>query len=95
MREKVIELGNEKYKVEREYRNAFVEEDVQNLYTDYFQDFDYIFGDYSGDRLRLKGFYDKTNKNVKKINSIEGLDEYIKNFCSYECRYFLLKKVKK
>ena len=32
-----------------------------------------------------------TNK-VTKINNINNLDNYIKNNCAYDCRYFLLEK---
>lgn len=93
MKEK-IELGNNKYGLVKEYKNGFNKEDLLNKYTDYFDDFDYIFGDYSYDKLRLKGFCKKDNVNYSKINDIKDLDYYIKNYCSYECRYFLLEKIK-
>ncbi len=95
MKNHVIQVENREYELERNYRDAFREDEFKEKVTDYFDDFDYIFGDYSCDALRLKGFYDKNNKNVKKINSIERLEDYIKDYCSYECRYFLLKKIKK
>ena len=61
--------------------------------TDYFETFDYILGDYSYDKLRLKGFYKKNNKKATEINSYEKITEYIKDYCSYGCRYFILEKV--
>ncbi len=92
---KIIEIEKQKYALIKEYKNGFIEEEFLNRYTDFFQDYDYIFGDYSYDKLRLKGYYDHTNKKARELNDIEGLEEYIQQFCSYECRYFLLKKIKK
>ena len=60
---------------------------------DYFSSFDYIFGDYSYDKVRLKGFLDKKNPKVKEINNIDNLEDYKKNYCSFGCKTFLLKKV--
>lgn len=67
-------------------------EEIKYLFTDYFLDYDYVFGDYSYGKLRLKGFYNSDNKNVKKLNDIKFLDEYINNYCSLGAKVFLLKK---
>lgn len=90
---KEIQLGDFTYQLVKEYKDGFQVEDILNKYTDYFQEFDYIFGDYSYDKLRLKGFCKKGSSNYRKINSIDMLDDYIKDYCAYECRYFLLEKV--
>lgn len=95
MNKNIINVNNNKYELVKVYKEGFNEEDFKERCTEYFDEFDYIFGDYSYDVLRLKGFYDKNNKQVKKINNINILENYIKEFCSYECRWFLLKKVKK
>lgn len=94
MKQKIVKIDNFEYELIKEYRDGFLESDFLEKYTDFFHDYDYVFGDYSYDQLRLKGFYERTSKNVKAINSIEQLDSYIKDYCSYECRYFLLKKIK-
>ena len=62
--------------------------------TDYFNPFDYIFGDYAYEKVRLKGFYENTYKKAKDYNKIQYLEEYKKNYCSYGCKSFLLKKIK-
>ena len=67
----------------------------ENFYDqDYFENYDYIIGDWSYGKLRLKGFCNKINKICNKINDIKFKDDYIKNLCSYECKYFVLEKVK-
>ena len=87
-----ITLNNKEYEVIKNYRNAFNEKDVLERYTDYFEPYDYIVGDIAYSSLRLKGFYDSKNKNVKKINNYNNLEEYLKNNCAVDCRYFVLKK---
>lgn len=89
-----IEIDGNCYEVIKNYKDAFSLEEFQNKYTEYFRNFDYIFGDFSYDKLRLKGYYEDNGKQAKKINKISGLSNYIKDYCSYECRYFLLKKKK-
>lgn len=72
---------------------AYNEEEVSSLITDYFDEYDYIVGDIAYDKLRLKGFCNKDNKLFKDINDYSKLEEYIKNKCAYGCKYFILKKV--
>ena len=92
---KTIVLDDIEYKLIKDYKNAFNLEELTEKYTDYFYDFDYILGDYSYDKLRLKGFCNKNNKELKEINNYDNLDKYLKDYCSYECRYFILEKVSK
>ncbi len=67
---------------------------TRDLFTEYFLEFDYVFGDYSYGKLRLKGFYDSDNKKVRKINDIKILDKYIVEYCAPGSKTFLLKKCK-
>jgi uncharacterized protein YutD len=89
-----IVINEIKYKVVKNYREGFDEEEVKTRMTDYFEGYDYVFGDWAYGKLRLKGFYNKDNKKVNKINNIEDLDKYIKENCAYDCKYFLLEKEK-
>lgn len=89
-----IILNNNEYKLIKEYKDAFILDEVVSLATDYFEDFDYILGDYAYNKLRLKGFYDDDNKKATNINKYSYVDEYINKYCAYECRYFILKKKK-
>lgn len=65
---------------------------IKDLFTEYFLDFDYVLGDYSYGKLRLKGFYDSNNKKRKQFNDIKVLDEYIVEYCAPGSKTFLLKK---
>ena len=81
------------YELTQNYKDGFDKEAVETLITDYFNNYDYIVGDWSYGKLRLKGFCDKGNKINNEINNIKILEQYIKENCAYECRYFVLKKV--
>lgn len=94
MRMKKYIFNDKEYELVREYKDGFVYEDALSKFTDYFDNYDYILGDWSYGKLRLKGFCDKDNKIYKKINDINMVDDYIKDNCAYECRYFILKKIK-
>ncbi len=91
---KKIEINSNTYELVKDERDCFQKDEFMELVTDYFFDYDYILGDYAYDKLRLKGYYESTNKKATKVNDIKGLDEYIKNYCAYGAKYFLLKKIK-
>lgn len=90
-----ILLFDNEYKIIKDADKVFDYEIVKDLATDYFKPYDYIFGDYSYGKLRLKGFYNDNNKNANKINKLSYLDEYIDKYCAYKCKYFLIEKIKK
>ena len=92
---KKITLLENEYNLIKENDGAFDLEEVISLATDYFKPYDYIFGDYSYGKLRLKGFYNDSNKKSTSVNKLSYLDEYLKDYCSYGCKYFLIEKVKK
>ena len=89
-----VTIDNKKYELIKDYREAFKLEDLEGIITEYFDDFDYILGDYAYGKVRLKGFNEKSNKNFKPINDYSKIDEYIKNNCAYDCRYFIIKQKK-
>lgn len=90
----MIEVNDIKYKLIEDYKEAFDKEAFKEKYTEYFEPYDYIIGDWSYGKLRLKGFCNKLNKICNKINDIKFKDDYIKKNCSYECKYFVLEKQK-
>lgn len=89
---KEILVNNKKYELIKNYRDAFNEEEFLSKCTDYFYDYDYIVGDIAYGKLRLKGFYDSSNKKVKKINNYNNLDKYLNENCAVDCRYFVVKR---
>lgn len=90
---KKIFLNNVEYEVINDCKDAVDVESIESLLTDYFDDYDYIVGDWAYGKLRLKGFYEESNEKVSKINNINNLDDYIKDKCAYGCKWFLIKKI--
>lgn len=91
---KKILINDIEYEILRNDKDCIDVDDLQDKITDYFNVYDYIMGDFSYDKVRLKGYYDSNNKNAKRINDIKYLDDYIKNYCNYGSRIFLIKKKK-
>ncbi len=87
-----ITLNEKKYSVLKNEKEGLDLEELEKKYTDYFDDFDYIVGDWAYGKLRLKGFNSKTNPNFKEMNDIDKVEEYLKNNCAYNCKYFILSK---
>ena len=91
---KQVEINGHTYEIVRNDEDCFDYDTVVERVTDYFDDYDYIFGDIAYEKVRLKGYYDSKNKKAKRINDIKYLEEYIRDFCSFGCKVFLLKKIK-
>ena len=89
--EKVNVEGNT-YEIIKDYKNGYNKEELEKKYTDYFENYDYIVGDWAYGKLRLKGFYEKSNKKCNEINNIDNLDEYLDKNCAFVCAYFVAKR---
>ena len=89
----IVEVENNKYKVIKDYKDGFDKEMFLERYTSFFEGYDYIVGDIAYSKLRLKGFTKKGNKLNNKINDYQNVDNYLKNNCAYDCRYFILEKI--
>ncbi len=85
-------INNIKYQVLEDYKNAFDETVVKEKMTDYFEKFDYIVGDWAFSSLRLKGFCKPENKNFNQINDFQNKEKYLKEYCTVDCKYFVLEK---
>lgn len=88
-------INNFEYELEEDNDNIFNYEELKEKITDYFNDYDYIFGDMAYNKIRLKGFYasDSKSKNKKEINDIKNLESYKKDYCAYGSKWFLLRKM--
>lgn len=90
-----ITINDITYEVIENDKDAIDEELLKDKITDYFDDFDYIVGDWAYGKLRLKGFNDKGSKNYKPINDYSNVESYLKDYCAYGCKHFILKKIEK
>ncbi|MDD2504894.1 MAG: DUF1027 domain-containing protein [Bacilli bacterium] len=81
-----------KYIILKDYREGYNKEMIQEKFSDYFVNYDYVLGDLAYGKLRLKGFYKESNKNCKEINNYKNIENYLLNHCAYDCRYFIIEK---
>lgn len=87
-----INIDKYQYEIIKDYKNGYNKEEFLSKCTDYFYDYDYVAGDWAYGKLRLKGFYDKSNKKCKEINNFDNFDKYLKENCAFDCAYFVAKK---
>ena len=90
---KKFKLEDKEYELINQYKDGFDLETLTEKYTEYFEEYDYILGDWAYGKLRLKGFCEKDNPLFNEINDYETIDTYIKENCAYECKYFIIKKI--
>ena len=91
---KKITINDIEYEVIEDVKEALDKEVLAEKLTDYFNEYDYVVGDWAYGKLRLKGFYDSKNKNCKKFNDIANLKDYLANRCAYDCKWFEIKRIK-
>ena len=91
---KKVKLEENEWELIEDYKNGYDETALKEKYTEYFEPYDYIIGDWSYGKLRLKGFCKKINKICNRSNDIKFKDEYIRDLCSYDCQYFIVQKIK-
>ena len=89
----MIVINEKKYDVIEDSRESLDIEALKEKLTDYFDDYDYVVGDWAYGKLRLKGFNDKNNKNYNEINAYENVQKYLEEYCAYGCKYFIIKKI--
>lgn len=85
----MIETLHGEFELIKNYRDAFVLDDFNKRYTDVFDIYPYIVGDYSAGILRLKGF----SKNGT-TNHYKTIPDYIMESCPLNCSYYILKNPK-
>ena len=66
---KKIKINDIEYEIIRNDADCIDPDVLKEKITDYFDDFDYIFGDYAYEKVRLKGFYDSMfrEKHLKNV----------------------------
>lgn len=90
----MITFQGTNYELVKNYRNAFNMESFEARYSDILARYDYIVGDWSYEQLRLKGFFDAKHPKATHDTKISNVEEYLYEYCSFGCAYFIMKKVK-
>lgn len=90
-----IEIDGATYEIVVDYQEAVDLEKIEARYTEFFEKFHYIVGDMSKDQLRLKGFYEDDQQNIPIDLKISYVEDYLAEYCSFGCSYFILKRLDK
>jgi len=89
----MVLIRNKEYKVIKDYGETINTINLEEIVTDYYDNFDFIVGDWAYGKVRLKGFYNHNNKNVKSFNDYNKVEDYINNSCAYGCKHFILERI--
>lgn len=85
---KVLTEGIE-FELVDNYKEAFDATAFNQRFSEILTKFDYIVGDWSNEQLRLRGFY-KDSQDVEADLKISRLEDYLLEYCSFGCAYFVL-----
>lgn len=88
-----LEINNDKYLIKTNYREALDLELLEERYSDLLEKYDYIVGDMSYGKLRLRGFYYDSNKKAPIDMKISHIEDYLLEYCSFGCAYFVLESL--
>ena len=88
-----IVLNEKKYIVIKNEKEAIDVEPLTEKLTDFYDEYDYIVGDWAYGKVRLKGFFKKDNKKVKAYSDISNLEKYLKNNCAHGCKWFQIERI--
>lgn len=79
------------FEILKNEREAFDLTKFEERYLpEYFDKYVYLVGDLADDILRIKGF----SLEPKSQNYFHYIPEYITESCAYNCKYYILKRVK-
>ncbi|WP_124726649.1 YutD family protein [Staphylospora marina] len=88
-----IQIQGLEYRLISNYREAWNPDVFRRRYCDILNKYDYIVGDWGYGQLRLKGFFEDHRARSTIDTRISFLQEYLNEFCNFNCPYFVLKRV--
>lgn len=89
----MLEINGDKYRINKDYRDALDLELLEERYSDLLEKYDFIVGDMSYGKLRLRGFYHDSNTKAPIDMKIAHLEDYLTEYCSFGCAYFVLESL--
>jgi uncharacterized protein YutD len=90
----MIRVQGVSFEVIQEHRDAWDEEAFKARYSDVLNKYDYIVGDWGYGQLRLRGFFEDSNRKATYDSKISTFPEYLFEYCNFGCPYFMLRRVK-
>lgn len=90
-----VMINDKMYLIKRNFRDAFDLEGFKHRFADILLEYDYIVGDYSGDLLRMRGFYEEGRHNAPLDQTINHLEDYLMESVNFGAPYFVLEREEK
>jgi uncharacterized protein YutD len=88
-----IQIQGLEYELLSNYRDAWNPEAFRRRFCDVLAKYDYIVGDWGYGQLRLKGFFEDSHCRATPETRISYLQEYLNEFCNFNCAYFVLRRL--
>ncbi|OTN86413.1 hypothetical protein A5819_003247 [Enterococcus sp. 7E2_DIV0204] len=88
-----VTIGERQYLLVKNHREAFDGERLGERFSDVLSRYDYIVGDWGYDQLRLKGFFNESNRKAAPEQRIDTLEDYLYEYCNFGCAYFVIERV--
>ncbi len=93
--EGVVTIGGDKtYHLVQNFREGFDAQKLEQRFSDVFDKYDYLVGDWGFEQLRLKGFFSTSRKKMDAASKIDHLEDYLNEFCNYGAPYFVLRRIR-
>ncbi|UOE93667.1 YutD family protein [Alkalihalobacillus sp. LMS39] len=90
----MIQVQGMQFELIEDVKDGWNEEEFKAKYSEVFNKYDYIVGDWGYSQLRMRGFFEDINRKATFDTKISSLSEYLYEYCNFGCAYFVLKKVK-
>ena len=77
-----IQIGEREYRIVKNHRDAFDPERLGERFSEVLARYDYIVGDWGYEQLRLRGFFDTSNRRAAPDQRIDTLEDYLYEYCN-------------
>ncbi|MBO0440109.1 YutD family protein [Candidatus Enterococcus ikei] len=88
-----VTISERQYLLVKNHREAFDSERLGERFSDVLSKYDYIVGDWGYDQLRLKGFFNESNRKAAPEQRIDTLEDYLYEYCNFGCAYFVIERI--
>lgn len=88
-----VVINRHKYRLIKEYRDALDLELLKKKFDPYLEKYDFIVGDVSSEKLRLKGFYRSDSEKINIDKRYALVDDYLQEYLNPGVAYFILESL--
>ena len=93
--EGVVTIGKDKtFHLVQNFREGFNATALEQRFSDVFDKYDYIVGDWGFEQLRLKGFFSTSRRKMDAASKIDHLEDYLNEYCNFGAPYFVLRRIR-